>query len=69
MRWRPTARFFCLVLALPGLIGSTTPVDARSGQPGAVSRVRVWTYVTGASMWLIATNRRRLPTHSSRRRE
>ena len=48
MRWRPTARFLCLVLALPGLIGSTAPVDARSGQPGAVSRIRVWTYVTGA---------------------
>ena len=47
MRWRPTARFVCLVLVLPGLIGSTAPVDARSGQPGAVSRVRVWTYMTG----------------------
>ena len=47
MRWRPTARFLCLVLALPGLIGSTTPVDARPGKPGPVSRVRVWTYMIG----------------------
>ena len=47
MRWRPTARFLCLVLALPGLIGSTAPMAARSGQPGAVARVRVWTYMTG----------------------
>ena len=46
MRWRPTARFLCLVLALPVLIGSTA-LDARSGQPGAHSRVRVWTYMTG----------------------
>ena len=47
MRWRPTARFLCLVLALPGLIGSTAAMAARSGQPGAVARVRVWTYMTG----------------------
>ena len=48
MRWRVTAHFFGLALALPGLVASTSPVDARAGQPGAVSRVRVWTYVTGA---------------------
>ena len=48
MRWRPTAHFFGLALALPGLVASTSPVDARAGQPGAVFRVRVWTYVTGA---------------------
>ena len=47
MRWRPTARFLCLVLALPVLIRSTAPMDARSGQPGAVARVRVWTFMTG----------------------
>ena len=47
MRWRPTARFLCLVLALPVLIGSTAATAARSGQPGAVARVRVWTYMTG----------------------
>jgi hypothetical protein len=47
MHWRPTARFVCIILALPGLVGSTAPVDARSGRPGAVSRVRVWTYVAG----------------------
>jgi hypothetical protein len=47
MRWRPAVRFGCVILALPGLIGSTTPVDAHSGPLGAVSRVRVWTYVTG----------------------
>ena len=45
MRWRPTARFVCLILALPVLIGST--VHARSGQPRAVSRVRVCTYMSG----------------------
>jgi hypothetical protein len=45
MRWRPTARFLFLVLALPVLMGPT--VTARSGQPGPVSRVRVWTYMTG----------------------
>jgi hypothetical protein len=45
MRWRPTVRFLSLVLALPVLIGST--VDARSGPPVAVSRVRVWTFMTG----------------------
>ena len=47
MRWRPTARFLCLILALPVLMGSAARVDARSGQPGAPSRVRVWTYMTG----------------------
>ena len=47
MRWRPTVRFLCLVLALPGLIGSLAPMNARSGQPGPVSRVRVWTYMIG----------------------
>ena len=47
MRWRPTARFLCLVLVLPALIGSTATMDARSRRPGAVSRVRVWTYMTG----------------------
>ena len=45
MRWRPTARFLSLVLALPVLIGPT--VNARSGQPGPASRVRVWTFMTG----------------------
>jgi hypothetical protein len=45
MRWRPTARFLCLVLALPVLMGPT--VNARSGQPGPVARVRVWTFMTG----------------------
>ena len=45
MRWRPTARFLSLVLALPVLIGST--LDARSGQPRAASRVRVWVFMTG----------------------
>ena len=45
MRWRPTARFLSLVLALPVLMGPT--VKARSGQPGPPSRVRVWTYMTG----------------------
>ena len=48
MRWRPTARFLCLALALPGVIGSIAPVNARSGRPGADSRVRAWTFVTGA---------------------
>jgi len=47
MRWRPTARFLCLVLVFPGLIESTVSMNARSGQPGAVSRVRVWTFMTG----------------------
>jgi len=47
MRWRPTARFLCLILLLPALIGSTATLDARSGQPDAVARVRVWTYMTG----------------------
>ena len=47
MRWYPTARFLCLVLVLPGLIGSTVSGTARSGQPGPASRVRVWTFMTG----------------------
>jgi len=47
MRWRPTARFLCLILASPVLTGSTARVDARSGQSGAPSRVRVWIYTTG----------------------
>jgi hypothetical protein len=46
MRWRPTARFFFLLLALPLLVWST--VDARSEQPRAASRVQVWTFMTGA---------------------
>ena len=47
MRWRPTARFFFVVLVLAALIGSMAPVNARSGQPRTASRVRVRTYMTG----------------------
>jgi hypothetical protein len=48
MRCLPTARVLWMVLTLPGLIGSTAAVDARPRQPGPVSHVRVWIFVSGA---------------------